>query len=141
MSESWDDQELRVLHLIDPDPPGGEPLRYHYAYEQSDGSRGTLTRGLLLAWPRIMAGDHVATGESRHYFDQDKGVVVRRDVMTRGMTAHYEFLQGPADPPAAGDPEVARLLDDLHNDILRIGHSEPLRPMSNLFRKFVLPSL
>lgn len=141
MDDSWDDQELRVLHLIDPAPPGGELLRYHYVYERSGNGGGAMTRGILMAWPRIVAGDHVATGETRHYFDQHRGFVVRKDVLGTGLAVDYEFLTGSSDPSEAGDPGMAHLVDDLHNDMLRIGHSEPLRPMSNLFRQFVMPVL
>lgn len=141
MDDPRDDQELHVLHLIDPKPPAGEPLRYHYVYERSDTNGGTSTRGIFMAWPRILAGDHVATGETRHYFDQDKGFLVRKDVLGPGLDIGYEFLTGPSDPSEAGDPNITHLLDDLHNDMLRIGLSEPLRPMSNLFRRFVIPVL
>lgn len=141
MEDAWDDQKLRVLHLIDLKPPGGTPLRYHYVYEQSDTVRGTSTLGIFMAWPRIVAGDHVATGETRHYFDQDRGFIVRKDVLRPGVPVDYEFLTGAGDPSEVEEPEMALLTDDLHNDILRMEHSEPLRPMSNLFRKFVMPAL
>lgn len=140
MADAWDDQELQVLHLIDPRPPGGEKLRYHYVYEQSDTDQGTSTRGILMAWPRIVMADHVSTGETRHYFDQDRGLVVRKDVL-RSDIVNYDFLNGPSDPSEVGHPEMEQLVEDLQNDMLRIRHSEPIRPMSNLFRKFVVPNL
>lgn len=141
LSDSWDGQSVQVLHLIDPKPPGGEPLRYHYVYEQFDSGRHTSTHGILIARPYAMMGDHIAIGDSRHYFEQGRGLVVRRDRSRRGNGSDYEFLKGTDDPAVEDDPSGQLLLNDLHNDVLRMEHSQPLRPMSNLFRNFILPGL
>lgn len=134
-------RSFQVLHLIDANPQGGKPLRYHYAYElfDSDPRKPTLTHGILIARPYVIVGNKAWTGDSRHYFEQGNGLVVRED--THWRESSFEFLQGDIAEIAEGeDPEASRALNELQSDIFKLEQSQPIRPLSNLFdRRINLP--
>lgn len=132
----WEgESSYEVLHLIDPNPRPGEPIRYHYVYHSVDSRQELTTQGIFIARPSLVPG----TADSRHYFDNGKGFVVRDD--RHRDERSMEFLGGDAlDPAEVSDPEFALALSDFRNNIFNIRHSTPVRPFSDLFRQFV-PSI
>lgn len=151
VSTSFGTKNVQVLHLIDAHPPGGEPLRYHYAYESFDtkdptaSGTPTVRYGIVVANTGLtIPGEaHIpqtARGSTTRHYHYDPGH--RLDAVTREETApgqRYvrlleDFVMRPGRLEDASDERTTRMLKE---DITRLLTSTPVHARSSLLNQIV----
>jgi hypothetical protein len=151
-TDAWDSKSLQSAAFIDANPVPGKPLKYHYAYEMTDTSRGLTVLGLLLEEPRLFIPSKFCDwknggwepwaqrrGSRRHYYDTGQGLgIVALQAKVPGLE-RTEALEGRVEEPyLEDDPLDSPRVKTLKADIEALRQARPVKPLTNLVRQFVI---